>query len=180
MKKILLLILASASIAHAGALTHTTAQVDTVVSNALAIGTWSLGDTTYTNTVLSASYTTNAPATVGFGTSFASSTDITVDPTNATFLCNFDGYVSVSVATSATILSPQTDVLIADIFLDETNTDFGFNRSISTSSGYGSAAGCHPALAVTNGSVITVQHKLGAADKSVVYHTFCTTVKRIQ
>ena len=175
MKIIALLTLFGAT-CFAGQLTSTTAEVQESVDNSR--GLWTMGDYVFTN-ALTSTYAIVVPAD-GFDYSHAGSSDITLDTDAGTFTCNFTGKVVVEIVASFQVLSPGGTVQFhSDVFVDSTDTDFGFQRTMASDS-YGSAAATHPALSVTPTDVISVKAKFESASKSIVIHSYTVTIRRIE
>ena len=169
MKKALLILLVP-FFAYGAPFTKT--QVDVAVEN--SIGFWSIGAHNFTNSV-TGTYAIIAPP-AGFDHYHAGSGDITVN-TNGTFTCNFDGAVSVDIASSFFVSGGTSEEFHTDVFLDAVDTDFGFTRTIGSNSS-GSACAGHPSLDVSNGDAITVMGNI-SSDKSVVFHSWVVTIRRI-
>ena len=173
MKKIAVLLALLAGVAYGGALTQTTAEVQTAVDNSLGLAI--LHSSGFTNTQSTTMATVVPPS--GYTNSFAGSTDFTVN-TNGTITCNFAGKVMGNACGSFNVGSGTADAE-GHWFDGETDKGIGFVRSISGNT-FGSFCSPAGALTVTNGAPITFRTKSASGTPDFVFHDLQIKLQRIE
>lgn len=174
MKQIILLILIPI-FCLAGSLTQTTEEVQAAINGEL--GNASFGDTSITFEA-STSPATLIPIEGPWTDSFAGSADFTISAANGTITCNFDGRVRLNV--NGSFSSSASAVFTGNFYLDTTNTSYGFVRNIANPNQFGSFAGSHPVLSVSNGEVITFKVSVDSGTPTATFHDLAVSAKRIE